>query len=101
MGNKVEKYQDLGTGDNKYLFWGNGLHVGTNRLEEHIDILRTSGGIREEIVVAGAYTVSGNAVAVDGEGSMSLQIEKRDPGRVAEYIKSFPDSTGKHIFAMP
>jgi len=101
MGNKAERCQDLGAGDNKYLLFSGVMYIGINRFEEHREILATSGKTKDQVLVAGAYTVTERSIIVDGEGSMSLNIGRRDSTPTAEHIKSFPDAAGKNVLAMP
>jgi len=99
-GDKVNEFNDLGEGNSKYIYTDGELYKNSNPGDEHRDILVSSGKKAVEVKVAGAYTVSGNRVIVDGDGSISLGIEGRDPDQVVNHIKSLSGSEGKEISAL-
>ena len=99
MGNKVENCKELGVGSRGYLFFGDELHLGATLEEQHLNILRTSGRTLSEVQVAGRLLVAGDIIAINGDGSTSLNIKHKDPAQVEEFVKGFPDADGRDIFS--
>ncbi|MFA7300961.1 MAG: hypothetical protein WC069_01465 [Candidatus Shapirobacteria bacterium] len=98
MTKKVEKWKDLGIGDYKYLFFvGGELHVSTDSMEEHKDILTRSNRPLRDILIAGAYTSSKAGVVIDGGGSYSLGIGEQDCAVVGEFVSKLPDIKQRKI----
>lgn len=108
MGERVTSCSQMGVGssdrDAKYLFFGDELYIGSSD-EKHKDILRGSGKTPQEVLVAGELTVFKHgdeisSIIIDGYGSIGLQIEPRDATPVADFVRLFPDASGKDITAI-
>lgn len=103
MGTKVESCQQMGTKNTigRYLFFGEELFVGdTSFGEGHVDILASSGRQREEIKVAGGYSVVlEDQIMIHGGGSSDLKIRSADPTPVVQFVEGFPDAKEKMILA--
>ena len=94
MGNKVENVAGLKALDawqQRYLFFGDELHVGIDAEENHTDILKGSGRTADQVRVAGVLAAQTYVIYVVGGGSSGLKIEERDPSSVVDFINQFPD----------
>ncbi|KKR79312.1 MAG: hypothetical protein UU25_C0017G0002 [Microgenomates group bacterium GW2011_GWB1_40_9] len=100
MSKSVEMYREIGKkGDiGKYLFFGDTLIISEHSAEGHKAILESSGRAREDIQVAGGFSVVlDDQIVIHGGGSGDLKFPSTDPTPVVEFVRGFPDAAGKLI----